>query len=716
MREVARALGLNLVGATVEPQIEQIGYALAGREEALFLFDNVEQVSRSLATVLPHWLQQTPEARYLVTSQREISGEDIVEFELPPLSQDAAFELFVKRAELVDPDFTVDDRATKRIYRLVERLQRIPLAIAMAASRIDVFSVARLEKRLGTSFEALTQPPSERTPADITLSQLGDWSWSLLPDWAREVLMQCATFVGGFALDQAKDLIDLDRYPESPSIEDALETLCAQSLLYRVMAPERRSELRYGLYGVVHAQAKQALQASGRVDAVMERHAKVYLELAEGLKPLVSGPDGLEAVNRLAADLNNILVVHKRYEELRPIWAARATIGLMPLLSLRGPVLLAIELLEQGAAARERLPAEQRLHGLAWRCEIRRMVGQIDGAASDAKEMLRLAKALGEEHAIASAWSRLALIDRDQGDRVRAKRRMKRAQRAIEQLGDDSLHARILNNLAVFEIEQGQPLQAEVFQRRALDLLRRVGDHQREWSIWCNLGTMRMDRGDLHEADDNYNQALSLARGLGHIEAQALVLSNMGTLYWRLGQRDQAEGLYTRALVLLRSSGSRRAEGLILAMLGGLTGDQGIEDQALLRLNRAKTILGELNDPIGKPLVELAHAFVDLAKVRSAHGEGDLPAAKKSKARSEKRMKLVHKPLGEGGGPSAVEVSDDVRSLLVLLERSFAELPRLKPGVVGGSAAMRRLVPWEEELFAEDTAVDGESLADDYDG
>ena len=62
-----------------------------------------------------------------------------------------------------------------------------------------------------------------------------------------------------------------------------------------------------------------------------------------------------------------------------------------------------------------------------------------------------------------------------------------------------------------------------------------------------------------------------------------------------------------------------------------------------------------------------------------------------------------------------VEVSDDVRSLLALLERSVAELPRLKPGVVGGAAAIRRWVPWEEELVAEDTAVDGESLADDYD-
>ena len=115
---------------------------------------------------------------------------------------------------------------------------------------------------------------------------------------------------------------------------------------------------------------------------------------------------------------------------LRPIWAARATNSLMPLLIQRGPILLAVELLEDGAAARERLPAAQRLKGLAWRCEVRRLVGQNPGAQADAEEMLRLAKALDDEQAIAGAWSRLAVIDRELGERTRAKRRMRRAQRA----------------------------------------------------------------------------------------------------------------------------------------------------------------------------------------------------------------------------------------------------------------------------------------------
>ena len=61
--------------------------------------------------------------------------------------------------------------------------------------------------------------------------------WSLLPDWACEILMQCATFVGGFNLAQAKGVIDLSNFPEPP-VEEALEDLMQPELLYRAMAPE----------------------------------------------------------------------------------------------------------------------------------------------------------------------------------------------------------------------------------------------------------------------------------------------------------------------------------------------------------------------------------------------------------------------------------------------------------------------------------------------
>jgi predicted ATPase/class 3 adenylate cyclase/Tfp pilus assembly protein PilF len=718
LREVARCLGLALSGAAVWRQIEQIGHALAGREEALFLFDNVEQVSRSMGEALEKWIPRAPEARFLITSQRPIAGDDILEYDLPQLGPVAAVELFIRRAQLVDAGFSVDERGRKSVERLVERLRFIPLAIAIAAARVDMLSLSKLEKRLGSRFEALVQPPDLVEQQQVTLHQLGDWSWELLAPWARSALQQCAAFVGGFSLIEARALVDLSAFPDAPTMAKALETLCNQSLLYQVISPEASSVQRYGLYGVVRSQAEQALQDSGQVDDVMQRHAQVYLELAEGLELLVSGPDGLAAVNCLAAELNNLLAVHRRFEELNPLWAARAAISLMPLLIYRGPILLAVDLLENGAAARERLPAEQRLKGLQWRCEVRRLVGRPADAMIDGEEMLRLAKALGDEGATANAWSRLAIVDSDLGDRMKAERRLDRAFQIAKKIDDTALLARILNNLAVFRIEKGEPLQAEIYQRRSLELLRKVGDHQRESSIWCNLGTLCMDRGDLHEADENYGRALQLALGLGHTEAQAMVLSNMGTLYWRLGQRDQAEGLYTRALVLLRESGSRRTEGFVLALLGGLTGDKGMTERARQRLRHAREILAELRDPLGQALVDLAYAFIDLAQVRQAHSEGDLVSAKKAKSVADKRLREVRKPLadGDGGSASAADLCDDIRSLLTLLERSFAELPRLKPGVLGGAAAQRRLVPWEEELFDEDTSVDGESLSDDFEG
>ena len=132
------------------------------------------------------------------------------------------------------------------------------------------------------------------------------------------MLKQCAVFVGGFGLEQATALIDLSDFPDSPEVPEALELLCRQSLMYRVMAPERRGECRYALYGVVRLEAERALQESGAVDRFMDRHAEVYLALVEGLEEQIMGPDGSVAMDRLAIELNNVLAVHRRYEELRP--------------------------------------------------------------------------------------------------------------------------------------------------------------------------------------------------------------------------------------------------------------------------------------------------------------------------------------------------------------------------------------------------------------
>ena len=142
-------------------------------------------------------------ARFLITSQRSLVLDGVDEFPLPALEHDAAVALFVRHAQLLKPDFSVDDRALKRVQRLVDRLQGVPLALAIAAARVEVLSLSKLEKRLAGRLEALTQPPALGHAEDALMGRLGEWVWELLPPWARAVLQQCAVFVGGFGLEQA---------------------------------------------------------------------------------------------------------------------------------------------------------------------------------------------------------------------------------------------------------------------------------------------------------------------------------------------------------------------------------------------------------------------------------------------------------------------------------------------------------------------------------
>jgi tetratricopeptide (TPR) repeat protein len=261
---------------------------------------------------------------------------------------------------------------------------------------------------------------------------------------------------------------------------------------------------------------------------------------------------------------------------------------------------------------------------------------------------------------------------------------------------------------------------AEIYQRRSVDLLRKAGDHDRLAGALCNIGILCVDRGDLLDADEYYQDALTLSQSAGHGEAQAMILSNLGTLYWLLGQRDQADGLYQRALAQLRISGARRAEGYVLALLGGLTADKGLPERAMLRLGHAQGVIAEIGDPIGMALVGASRAFIDLAHARQLHGRGELALARKARDDGAARIALLELPderfgTGAKGISSPAAASDDVRALVRLFERSVSELPRLKSGIIGGAAALRRLVPWEEEIHAEDTAVDGDPFEDTFD-
>ena len=187
----------------------------------------------------------------------------------------SAVRLFVERAEAVDANFVLDARSTPTVISICRRLDGIPLAIEMAATRAPLLGVEKLAQKLDERFRVLTGGRRTALPRQQTLRATLDWSYGLLPEAERKVLRRASIFAGGFTLEAAGAVIADEEIDEFEVI-DGLANLVARSL---VVADAVESGTRYRLLETTRAYALEALAAAGETAALERRHAAYFRDL-----------------------------------------------------------------------------------------------------------------------------------------------------------------------------------------------------------------------------------------------------------------------------------------------------------------------------------------------------------------------------------------------------------------------------------------------------
>lgn len=207
---LAKALGVSVQpGRDV---LDALGDALSGRE-VLIVLDNCEHVVDAAATVVAGLLGRCPGVSVLATSREplRIAGEHV--YRVPSLStppedvedlsrveDSEAVQLFTARAAQQRPGFAVSSENAAAVARVCRRLDGIPLAIELAAVRLRSMSIADLDARLDHRFSLLKAATRTAVPRQQTLLSLIDWSYDLLSEPERAVLMRLAVFASsGFA-------------------------------------------------------------------------------------------------------------------------------------------------------------------------------------------------------------------------------------------------------------------------------------------------------------------------------------------------------------------------------------------------------------------------------------------------------------------------------------------------------------------------------------
>jgi predicted ATPase/class 3 adenylate cyclase/DNA-binding NarL/FixJ family response regulator len=434
----ARALGLpDQPGRSTTETL--LGFI--NNRHMLLVLDNCEHLLDATAALIKTLLEACAGLRLLVTSREPIGVAGEVTWRVPSLSlADEAIELFIDRARLARPDFTIAD-AADAVAEICRRVDGMPLAIELAAARVRALSVNEIRDSLQDRFRLLTGSNRIAVRRQQTLRASVDWSHALLTEPERVLLRRLAVFVGGFDLAAARAVAgdgDVERY----QVLDQITLLVDKSL---VIVESYCGAARYRILETVRQYALEKLGESGEGDEVRGRHRNHYLAIAD----LLDNPASDEQlIERVETEIDNLRAVFGwSLDRGDTDIALRLASALVPLWLLRG-----------------------RIHEA--------MVGWFDAALTESE---------GHRGDVAPAVEARALADRfflhawavggDSGDWAEQGLRMAR------EIGEPALLARALTACGVVAAYRGEPPQQHFDE--AMALARASGDR---WTLSQILG------------------------------------------------------------------------------------------------------------------------------------------------------------------------------------------------------------------------------------
>jgi predicted ATPase/transcriptional regulator with XRE-family HTH domain len=522
--------------------------------QVLLVLDNFEHLLGA-APLLAELLAGCPHLALLVTSRAALRLRSEQRFPVPPLASPAdellsmetlvatpAVRLFVERAQAVASDFILDAGSAQAVAAICRRLDGMPLAIELAAARVGLLRPEALRRRLEHRLPLLTGGAVDLPERQQTLRQTLAWSYDLLSRAQQTLFRRLGVFAGGCVVETANIVCN-------PSIElginvlDGLTALVDQSLLY--VEAESDGEPRFRMLESIREYAWEQLVGSPELRLIQQRHAQVFLGLAEAAEEHLRGPDQAAWQTRVEEELANLRAAVEwslATGELEP--ALRAAGALWMFWFVRGyategrqwlEALLAQPTAATAAAARAKALFTAGM--LA--------VYQGDHAAGRAlhEEGLALQRQLGDRAGIAAALYGLAWDAFDAGDLPRARGLHEEALAIRRELGDPLDVAISTVSLGTVMGEQDDTVLGRQLLEEGLAMRRKLGDRRGIATALCVLAHLAGRHGDHAGARSLYGEGLAIARELDDRWILGHVLAGLAAL-------AAAEGRWTLALRL----------------------------------------------------------------------------------------------------------------------------------------------------------------------
>jgi len=568
--QVAAPFGVREIETDSKRALVDVLSDYLSQRDLLLLLDNCEHVIEEAARVSEELLTRCPDIKILATSRGLLGVPGETLYPVPPMGlhgdpdgredTDAMF-LFVERAAHVQPGFNLNDDNTEALRQITQRLDGLPLAIELAASRINVLTPSEILARLDDQLRLITSK-RRGDGRHSTLEAAMDWSYDLLTPPEQTLFRELSVFAGGWSLE-AVDAV-------SSSDEDVLEALgelVDQSL---VEVSDQDGFRRYRLLESVRQYAASKLSTSAPDYETRRRHAEFFATLGEEGDAALKGPDQDRWSLRLKAEHDNMRsAIEWSLENEEHELALRLTSAMGWFWWLRGHWKEANRWFWRVYDATSE--ADPLLRGrLVYKVaslEIQRArPGEVRPLFEEALAMFR---EKGSDLDV--AWTAVFLVD---------------VESAIE-LGRESLdlfaslgetwgeaYARFMMYGELVALASDAPHGLAEMQR-AIDTFLDLGDRWTAAWMGFQLGQMYAYQGEYDQARRMIQQSADLVEGTNDRWIAPHCTSRLGILATMTGASEEAKALFDEALPVHQRIGDQNCTALIHTYMGELLTDEG---------------------------------------------------------------------------------------------------------------------------------------------
>ncbi|MDQ6662169.1 MAG: tetratricopeptide repeat protein, partial [Chloroflexota bacterium] len=550
----AQVLGIHEVAYS--SLIEQVKAFLQGKH-ILLVLDNIEQVL-DCASFVADLVASCPHLCLLATSRTPLHLRAEQVFPLAPLPLEDAVMLFHERAQAVQPARAY---AESEVAAICEQVDRLPLAIELAAMHVKILSLPELRKRLTHRLALLRGGARDLPTRQQTMENAIAWSYDLLTKEQQHCFRALCVFVGGWSLEAAEAVCCAEGKITTEETFLMLAALIDASLVQADILANGIT--RFTMLEIIRDYALQRLHAAGEEQQFRRQHAAYYARLAETVFAYFGPePGARDAQFALAQELPNARAALQWAEERHEAEIGLRLAGFGRLWHIVGQMseaeswferMLALDLRarEQGEQVAPLTMRIERLYGLG-RTLVRH--GKVEhGAEAFAKEALHLAQCIGDQNGISNAFATLGMVAQASGKLDEAETAFTESYTNARLTEQSGLMIRALSGLADVARMRGDVARATALLEEALDSVQAVG---MTWDIpimTTLLGHLARQQQNYPLAKARYREALVLYRAFSSPTYIASCLEGYAATAC-------AEGHYAQAIRLCAAAATLREQ------------------------------------------------------------------------------------------------------------------------------------------------------------